>query len=75
MRPLAAGAKLPGAISTLSLKVVRKSMTHGRDEERLYQMECACPEYMYTFKNMQCLILKLHRQRKCTCISLSGNVS
>ena len=33
VRPLAAGAKLPGAVSMLSRKLVRKSMTHGRDEE------------------------------------------
>ena len=47
VRPLAAGAKLPGAVSTLSLKLVRKSMTHGRGEEISDGM--CMSKYIYIF--------------------------
>lgn len=58
MKLLTAAAQLSGAASALRLKLVRKSMAHERDEDRLYQMECACLEYIYVFKNIQCRIFK-----------------
>ena len=49
VRPPAAGAKLPGAVSMLSQKLVRKSMTRGRDDEIPDGM-CAS-KYIYILKH------------------------